>query len=153
MTVNEHFPSLGERTLAPAPEDAPPAVDTLRRAYVSVPQRTNLRRRWQMPGARVTAKTDDNDAVLTKPPPKRKLSEVDTSKPAAAQPNEDQKPAAKRKADETLAKEEKDGDASETESTRKAARRARKEAKKAKKEAKEAKRARKEQKKMKKEQK
>ena len=151
LNINEHFASMGERTLAPPPQQAPPPTDFLRRAYVPVPQRTNLRRRWQMPGARVVeTKRSSDSGVPTKPPAKRKLSEVDTLKASPAPLQEEQKPAAKRKLSETSIQEE-TKDTADTESARKAAKKAKKEAKRAKKEAKEAKKYKKAEKKLKEE--
>ena len=154
LIINEHFTAKGERTLAPAADQAPPSKDPLRLAYTHVPQRTNLHRRWHMPGARVeTKRREDDPSAPIMPPPKRKLSEVDTVKPPPPLVQE-QKPQAKRKLAETSIKEAQE-DSTDRESDRKAAKRAKKEAKKAKKEAKkeakEAKKAMKAEKKIKKE--
>jgi hypothetical protein len=173
LNIIESLTSLEERQLAPTREEAPPAAAKgLRRAYVPVPPRMNLQRRWNMPGA--VTKSQEVPETIT-PPPLRKLSEVDSvSAVAVAVPapaavvarasppteedtgtvdaKDDIKPQAKRKSSETSPTEETTHSGGEHSIDSKEAKRAKKEAKKEKKEAKkEKKKARKAEKKTKKE--
>eukprot|EP00977_Amphora_coffeiformis_P022442 scaffold10861_cov180-Amphora_coffeaeformis.AAC.29 len=156
INIMESSEKMDERKLAPTQEEAPKAIDPLRIPYVPVAQRTNLRRRWQMPGSGIK-----NDNVVTKkkspPPPvaKRKLSGADqTPKKSAAvavkqeEEEEDAKPPAKRKLSETSITEG-NGEGVGDKEAKKAAKRAKKEAKAAKKEAKKEKKAKKSEKKSK----
>jgi hypothetical protein len=169
LNIIESLTSLEERQLAPTREEAPPAAAKgLRRAYVPVPPRMNLQRRWNMPGA--VTKSQEVPETIT-PPPLRKLSEVDSVSavvvPAAAlarasppteedtgtvDAKDDIKPQAKRKSSGTSPTEEATHSGSEHSKDSKEAKRAKKEAKKEKKEAKkEKKKAKKAEKKTKKE--
>jgi hypothetical protein len=168
LNIIESLASLEERQLAPTRDEAPAASMGLRRAYVPVPPRTNLQRRWNMPGA--VTKSQAVPETIT-PPPLRKLSEVDSisaavvvghavvaraSTPTAQEHavddhhhhhRDDEKPPAKRKSAEAFSKEEAQS-GSEHSKVSKETKRAKKDAKK---EAKKAKKAKKEEKKIKKE--
>lgn len=142
INIVESPATLDERALAPTLEQAPPPVDVLRRAYTPVAQRTNLVRRWQMPGARVT-KAEPDPLLEKKPPPKRKLSEVDV-------PDE---PVKARHREKVVHEKVEENIKDVTESAKKAAKRAKKEAKEARKKERDSKRAAKAAKKQKKEEK
>lgn len=153
LNIMESLEKMDERTLAPTQEEAPRAVDPLRIPYVPVAQRTNLRRRWQMPGSKMKKETTMvKEGSPPSPVAKRKVSGADSISVVAANGEEDEeerkdsKPPAKRKLSETSITEG-SGEVVGDKEAKKAAKRAKKEAKAAKKEAKKEKKEKKSEKK------